>query len=81
MGRGGTWLLVSSAVNFLHFGVLLICIGFWHSREDAYKGGLGPWHRKARAAGRELYESIVFSTYRLTVTDSVEGYAFEEWVK
>ncbi|KAG9191237.1 hypothetical protein G6011_09325 [Alternaria panax] len=52
---------------------------FWHSREDAYKGGLGPWHRKARAAGRELYESIVFSTHRFTVTDGVEGYSFEEW--
>ncbi|KAI4919605.1 hypothetical protein J4E90_001742 [Alternaria incomplexa] len=54
---------------------------FWHSREDAYKGGLGPWHRKARAAGRELYESIVFSTYRFTVADGAEEYKFEEWVK
>ena len=56
-------------------------IGFWHSREDAYRGGLGPWHRKARAAGRELYESIVFSTYRFTVMDRAEAYEFEEWVK
>ncbi|KAI4950608.1 hypothetical protein J4E91_004493 [Alternaria rosae] len=54
---------------------------FWHSREDAYRGGLGPWHRKARAAGRELYESIVFSTYRFTVMDGAEEYEFEEWVK
>jgi hypothetical protein len=53
--------------------------GFWHSREDAYKGGLGPWHRKARAAGRELYESIVFSTWRFTVFDDARGYRFEEW--
>lgn len=54
-------------------------IGFWHSREDAYKGGLGPWHKKARAAGRGLYEKIVFSTHRFTVLDGVEGYRFEDW--
>ncbi|PZC97756.1 hypothetical protein A1F97_06819 [Pyrenophora tritici-repentis] len=52
---------------------------FWHSREDAYKGGLGPWHRKARAAGRELYESIIFTTHRFTVLDGAEGYRFEDW--
>ncbi|KAL7773108.1 hypothetical protein CFE70_003072 [Pyrenophora teres f. teres 0-1] len=52
---------------------------FWHSREDAYKGGLGPWHRKARAAGRELYESIVFTTHRFTVLDGAQGYRFEDW--
>jgi hypothetical protein len=55
--------------------------GFWHSRADAYKGGLGPWHKKARAAGRELYETIVFSTWRLTVLHGVKGYRFEEWVE
>ncbi|KAF1847146.1 uncharacterized protein K460DRAFT_392578 [Cucurbitaria berberidis CBS 394.84] len=52
---------------------------FWHSREDAYKGGLGPWHKKARAAGRELYEQIVFSTHRLTLLDGAEDYRFEDW--
>ncbi|KAF2126364.1 hypothetical protein P153DRAFT_369081 [Dothidotthia symphoricarpi CBS 119687] len=52
---------------------------FWHSREDAYKGGLGPWHKKARAAGRELYEKIVFSTHRFTVLEGVQGYRFEDW--
>ncbi|RMZ71094.1 UPF0643 [Pyrenophora seminiperda CCB06] len=52
---------------------------FWHTREDAYKGGLGPWHKKARAAGRELYESIVFTTHRFTVLDGAEGYRFEDW--
>lgn len=52
---------------------------FWHSREDAYKGGLGPWHAKARAAGRSLYESIVFSTHQFTVTEGAEGYTFEEY--
>ncbi|KAL6709214.1 hypothetical protein ACN47E_002030 [Coniothyrium glycines] len=52
---------------------------FWHSREDAYNGGLGPWHKKARAAGRELYESIVFSTHRLTVLDGAQDFRFEDW--
>ncbi|CAO2655334.1 Nn.00g103980.m01.CDS01 [Neocucurbitaria sp. VM-36] len=56
---------------------LATCI--WHSREDAYRGGLGPWHRKARAAGRELYERIVFSTHRFTVLDGAEGFRFEDW--
>ena len=54
-------------------------IGFWHSREDAVRGGLGPWHRKARAAGRDLYESIEFSTFWFTVLDGCEGYRFEEY--
>lgn len=58
---------------------LLIETGFWHSREDAQKGGLGPWHAKARKAGKELYESIVFSTHRFTVLDGAEGYRFEDW--
>lgn len=52
---------------------------FWHSRADAYQGGLGPWHKKARAAGRELYESIDFTTHRFTVLDGVLGYRFEAW--
>ncbi|KAJ4362474.1 hypothetical protein N0V83_010567 [Neocucurbitaria cava] len=52
---------------------------FWHSREDAYKGGLGPWHKKARAAGRELYERIVFSTHRFTILDGAEEFRFEDW--
>lgn len=51
---------------------------FWHSREDAYRGGQGPWHKKARAAGRTLYESIVFSTYAFTVEDGAVGYRVEE---
>ncbi|PSN65910.1 hypothetical protein BS50DRAFT_553982 [Corynespora cassiicola Philippines] len=52
---------------------------FWHSREDARKGGLGPWHKKARAAGRELYESIIFSVHRFTILDGATEYKFEDW--
>jgi heme-degrading monooxygenase HmoA len=56
-------------------------VGFWHSRADAYQGGLGPWHKKARVAGRELYESIVFRTFKLTVFEGVKGYRFEKWTE
>lgn len=54
-------------------------LGFWRSREDARLGGLGPWHKKARAAGRTLYESIVFSTHRFTVTDGAAEIQFNDW--
>ncbi|KAF2011372.1 hypothetical protein BU24DRAFT_486081 [Aaosphaeria arxii CBS 175.79] len=52
---------------------------FWRSREDAYAGGLGPWHKKARAAGRVLYESIVFSTHKFTILDDATDFRFEDW--
>ncbi|KAH9877895.1 hypothetical protein J1614_003112, partial [Plenodomus biglobosus] len=52
---------------------------FWHSRADAFQGGLGAWHKKARAAGRELYESIAFSTHRFTVFDGANEFGFEDW--
>ncbi|KAF3042906.1 hypothetical protein E8E12_005607 [Didymella heteroderae] len=52
---------------------------FWHSKADAVTGGAGPWHAKARRAGRELYASIVFTTHRFTVLDGAEGYRFEDW--
>lgn len=52
---------------------------FWHSREDARKGGSGPWHAKARRAGRELYEAIVFEAKRFTVLDGAEGWRVEDW--
>ncbi|PYI17072.1 hypothetical protein BO99DRAFT_464303 [Aspergillus violaceofuscus CBS 115571] len=57
---------------------LATCI--WRSREDARLGGLGPWHKKARGAAREMYESIEFSTLRLTVGEGVGDWEFGEWV-
>jgi hypothetical protein len=54
-------------------------IGFWYSKEDARKGGLGPWHKKARAAAQVLYDSIIFSTHRFTVLDGAVGYQFADW--
>ncbi|KAJ5131942.1 hypothetical protein N7448_006100 [Penicillium atrosanguineum] len=56
---------------------LATCI--WRSREDARLGGLGPWHAKARAAVREMYETIVFTTMRLEIADGVKGWKISGW--
>ncbi|CEJ58983.1 hypothetical protein PMG11_07621 [Penicillium brasilianum] len=56
---------------------LATCI--WRTREDARLGGRGPWHAKARAAARELYESIVFSTMELVIEDGVKSWHIGEW--
>ncbi|KAF7159576.1 hypothetical protein CNMCM6106_006892 [Aspergillus hiratsukae] len=55
---------------------LATCI--WRSREDAHRGGTGPWHRKARGAARELYEKIVFTTMELVVGDEVGEWSFDD---
>ncbi|KAF1970978.1 hypothetical protein BU23DRAFT_537148 [Bimuria novae-zelandiae CBS 107.79] len=52
---------------------------FWRTRKDAYLGGQGPWHKKARAAGKTLYEEIAFSTWRFTVTEGAGEVRLEEW--
>ena len=54
-------------------------LGFWESREHAREGGKGPWHRKAREAAGELYESIVFETYSLVIEDDVKSWRFEKY--
>lgn len=54
-------------------------LGIWRSREDARLGGLGPWHAKARAAARELYEQIVFTTMRLNIEDGVKSWNISAW--
>ncbi|EAW22854.1 uncharacterized protein NFIA_015470 [Aspergillus fischeri NRRL 181] len=56
---------------------LATCV--WRSREDAHRGGTGPWHRKARGAAREMYEKIVFTTMELVVGDEVGEWSFAEW--
>lgn len=54
-------------------------VGVWRSREDAHRGGTGPWHRKARGAAKEMYEKIVFTTTELVVGDEVGEWSFGEW--
>ncbi|PKX94353.1 uncharacterized protein P174DRAFT_512514 [Aspergillus novofumigatus IBT 16806] len=53
---------------------LATCV--WRSREDAHRGGTGPWHRKARGAAKEMYEKIVFTTTELVVGDEVGEWSF-----
>jgi hypothetical protein len=53
--------------------------GIWRSREDARLGGRGPWHAKARAAAKDLYESIVFSTKELVIEDGVKSWHLSDW--
>jgi hypothetical protein len=53
--------------------------GIWRSKEDARLGGLGPDHKKARTAARELYQQITFTTWRLVIEDGAHGVKLEEW--
>ncbi|KAJ5587729.1 uncharacterized protein N7459_003494 [Penicillium hispanicum] len=56
---------------------LATCI--WRSRNDARLGGLGPWHAKARAAAKELYEEIVFTTMKLVIEDEFRSWEISDW--
>jgi hypothetical protein len=56
-----------------------VYIGIWRSKEDAHLGGLGPDHKQARLAARELYHEIRFSTWRFIVEDGAESVKLEEW--
>ncbi|KAJ6131220.1 hypothetical protein N7523_001680 [Penicillium sp. IBT 18751x] len=58
---------------------LVFPLGIWRSREDARLGGLGPWHVKARAAAREMYETIVFTTMKLEIGDDVKDWKISPW--
>jgi hypothetical protein len=79
--RGGRiWQLVSFLLFFIwRTRLMMVDIGVWRNREDAHRGGTGPWHRKARAAAREMYEEIVFTTMELVVGDEVREWSFGEW--
>lgn len=55
--------------------------GIWRSREDAHAGGTGPWHQQARAAAREMYEKIVFSTLKLVIDDDASSWEISEWTE
>ncbi|KAL4868355.1 hypothetical protein BDV12DRAFT_104210 [Aspergillus spectabilis] len=52
---------------------------FWRNRQDARAGGTGPWHAKARAAGRELYEKIEFTTLELVIAEGVTEWHLKPW--
>ena len=48
-------------------------------REDAAAGGSGPWHKRARGAAREMYESISFHTHSLVVEDGVSSWDLRDF--
>jgi hypothetical protein len=53
--------------------------GIWRAREDARAGGIGPWHKQARGAVRELYDSIVFKTLKLVIDDDASSWEINDW--
>ncbi|TID22768.1 hypothetical protein E2P81_ATG01900 [Venturia nashicola] len=55
---------------------LATCI--WRSREDAVRGGGGPWHAQAMRAKVEMYERIGFKRYFLVVGDGALDVRMEE---
>ena len=82
MKNGRIWRLVRYNLHALYYLVEVQwadVTGFWESREHAREGGKGPWHKKAREAAGELYESIVFETWRLVIEDDVESWKFEKY--
>ena len=61
--------------------VLTVVTGIWRSRDDARLGGRGPWHAKARAATKELYEDIIFKTMKLVIRDSFQSWEISAWTE
>lgn len=55
-------------------------IGIWVTREDAAAGGRGSWHRKARVAARDMYETISFHTHSLVVEDGARSWELRDHV-
>jgi hypothetical protein len=78
MNTRETLQLVCTNIAYIHSPLTLI-VGIWRSKEDARLGGLGPDHKKARLAARELYHEIKFSTWSLVVEDGAESLKLEEW--
>ncbi|KAL4879518.1 hypothetical protein BJY04DRAFT_93681 [Aspergillus karnatakaensis] len=56
---------------------LATCV--WRSRQDARAGGTGPWHAKARAAAKNIYENITFTTLELVIEDNVKRWEIRPW--
>ncbi|KAI0485025.1 hypothetical protein GGR56DRAFT_55548 [Xylariaceae sp. FL0804] len=56
---------------------LATCV--WRSPEEARKGGLGPAHRQAAAAARELYSHWKIDRHRLIIRDSLQSWEITDW--
>lgn len=55
-------------------------LGIWVTREDAAAGGRGPWHKKARGAARDMYETISFHTHTLVVESGAASWELKKFV-
>ncbi|KAJ8116900.1 hypothetical protein ONZ43_g4335 [Nemania bipapillata] len=56
---------------------LATCV--WRSQEDARKGGVGPAHRRAAAAARDLYSHWKIDRHKLIIRDEVESWEITDW--
>ncbi|KAI0541287.1 hypothetical protein GGR58DRAFT_498360 [Xylaria digitata] len=56
---------------------LATCV--WRSQEDARKGGIGPAHRRAATAARDLYSHWKIDRHRLIIRDNVESWEITDW--
>jgi hypothetical protein len=65
-----------SGVPFRPIHHLTMRVGFWRNKEDAIKGGRGPWHRQARAAIPGMYEQIDVKGLRLIIGEDAESWSF-----
>ena len=75
----GIWQLVN-AYDQSALDNVLTSLGFWRNKDDAIRGGLGPWHRKARAIVPQTYQHIKVTGLLLTIKDDVLGWTFEPYV-
>ncbi|KAI0404567.1 eukaryotic translation initiation factor 3 subunit-like protein [Xylaria palmicola] len=56
---------------------LATCV--WRSQEDARKGGIGPAHRRAAVAARDLYSHWKIDRHKLIIRDEVESWEITDW--
>ncbi|KAI1334288.1 hypothetical protein F5Y15DRAFT_295503 [Xylariaceae sp. FL0016] len=56
---------------------LATCV--WRSLEEARKGGVGPAHRQAAGAARDLYSHWKIDRHRLIIRDKVESWEIVDW--
>jgi len=71
------WQPVSHLTVFL--GNSWFNLGLWRNREDATKGGKGPWHKQARAIIPRMYEDICVKGLRLLIEDDVCEWEFSSF--
>ncbi len=51
----------------------------WRTREDARLGGVGPAHRRAAGATRQLYTEWKIERLGLMIRDAAEKWEISEW--